>query len=450
MALGKEQIDEIIARSKEYLEADPQSKTNSTAPSVSRSTTMPLGGSDKPHDGHSRTKPDSRDDSRAPMRTSTPRARSRSPETSRKSTTSYASALGIGATLAAHAAHTLLANKKKKQDKNKRRERSSKLASAQVSSEDDSEYETLPKKPPQDSSSDGDDSIRAVFSGQDSLDEKWQRHHRTTEDYIAASLRGPRPPTEAETYREPRQEVLSSRSSPANAPHALRPHSMPEIHENLREGDALNLTSEQSRNSNVEGNARSSFGNGVSYALPRQETPAWWARVPWELGRTASLTQLNRMSHDFHVQLRPMIEDFLRSPPPSRDDRDRQYRRLNEMAYQTVYESGDSIIINDDDPYRDRVRSKRKTLYDEAQEILNQLDRFKPGSREREQWEEQYRASQENGRSVSSDDSAKTTTRSQTQSIPAIHEISEEEEREFQRKVEERLLRAGKSPVIRS
>ena len=118
MALSQEQINEIIARSKEYLELDPRSKTNSIAPSLSRSTTMSSGGSHKPRDGRSRTKSNSKAGFRAPVRTNTPRARSDSPDTSKTGATNDASALGLSATLAPDAAHTLLTNRKMRQDNN--------------------------------------------------------------------------------------------------------------------------------------------------------------------------------------------------------------------------------------------------------------------------------------------------------------------------------------------
>ena len=82
------------------------------------------------------------------------------------------------------------------------------------------------------------------------------------------------------------------------------------------------------------------------------------------------------MRYEFHTEYAPLLHRYIRSPPPDKEDRDKEYRRLNEIVYKKVFESGDAIEPEGSD--KEEIRATRKHLYHEAQGILKELDRFKP------------------------------------------------------------------------
>jgi len=71
-----------------------------------------------------------------------------------------------------------------------------------------------------------------------------------------------------------------------------------------------------------------------------------------------------------------VIERFIKNPPSDKDERIKEYRKLNEIAYKKVFEPGD--LIEPDGPQKEDIRAARKQLYAEAQRILKELDKFKP------------------------------------------------------------------------
>lgn len=82
------------------------------------------------------------------------------------------------------------------------------------------------------------------------------------------------------------------------------------------------------------------------------------------------------MRYEFHTEWAPLLHKFIRAPPPDKEDRDKEYRRLNEIVYKKVFEQGDAIEPEGSD--KEETRATRKQMYNEAQSVLNQLDKFKP------------------------------------------------------------------------
>lgn len=91
---------------------------------------------------------------------------------------------------------------------------------------------------------------------------------------------------------------------------------------------------------------------------------------------STTLGKIQTMRYEFHTEWAPLLHRFIRSPPPDKDDRDKEYRRLNEIVYKKVFEQGDAIEPEGSD--KEEIRATRKQLYNEAQSVLNQLDKFKP------------------------------------------------------------------------
>lgn len=71
-----------------------------------------------------------------------------------------------------------------------------------------------------------------------------------------------------------------------------------------------------------------------------------------------------------------MIQNFMRSPPSDRDDRDKEYRRLSEITFKEVFGDGDAIEA--DGPDKEEIKATRRKLYAEANSILKDLDKYKP------------------------------------------------------------------------
>lgn len=88
--------------------------------------------------------------------------------------------------------------------------------------------------------------------------------------------------------------------------------------------------------------------------------------------------KVQALRYEFHTNIVPKIEDFIRSPPADKEDRGREYLRLNEIVSQKVFDKGDAIEV--EGPDKDEMRALRKTLYAEANEIQKDLDRLKPRS----------------------------------------------------------------------
>lgn len=49
---------------------------------------------------------------------------------------------------------------------------------------------------------------------------------------------------------------------------------------------------------------------------------------------------------------------------------------MNEIVYKKVFEQGDAI--EPEGPDKEEIRATRKQLYNEAQSVLKELDKFKP------------------------------------------------------------------------
>ena len=113
--------------------------------------------------------------------------------------------------------------------------------------------------------------------------------------------------------------------------------------------------------------------NSASQSLP-QSTAA--AVQPPRADPSTDLGKIQTMRYEFHNEWAPAIQRFIRAPPSDKDERVKEYRRLSEIAYKKVFEPGDAI--EPDGPDKDEIRTTRKTLYKEAQQILNELDKFKP------------------------------------------------------------------------
>lgn len=88
--------------------------------------------------------------------------------------------------------------------------------------------------------------------------------------------------------------------------------------------------------------------------------------------------KVQALRYEFHTTWVPKIEDFLRSPPPDKEDRDREYLRLNELVSQKVFDRGDAIEAEGSEKEKDEMRALRRTLYAEANEIQKHLDKLKP------------------------------------------------------------------------
>lgn len=97
---------------------------------------------------------------------------------------------------------------------------------------------------------------------------------------------------------------------------------------------------------------------------------------PPQADPSSDLGKIQQLRYEFHTQWVPKIDQFLRSPPSDRDERDKEYRRLGEIAYKRVFEAGD--MIEPDGKDKEEIRATRKKLYNEAQGILKELDKYKP------------------------------------------------------------------------
>lgn len=82
------------------------------------------------------------------------------------------------------------------------------------------------------------------------------------------------------------------------------------------------------------------------------------------------------MRYEFHTEYAPLLHRFIRHPPADKDERAKEYRRLNEIVYKKVFEQGDAIEPEGSD--KEEIRATRKQLYNEAQSVLKELDRYKP------------------------------------------------------------------------
>lgn len=91
---------------------------------------------------------------------------------------------------------------------------------------------------------------------------------------------------------------------------------------------------------------------------------------------STTLGKIQAMRYEFHTEWAPLLQKFIRNPPADKDDRDKEYRRLNEIVYKKVFEQGD--LLEPDGPDKEEIRATRKQLYNEAQVILKDLDKFKP------------------------------------------------------------------------
>ncbi|KAK5951778.1 hypothetical protein OHC33_007070 [Knufia fluminis] len=112
----------------------------------------------------------------------------------------------------------------------------------------------------------------------------------------------------------------------------------------------------------------------VTTAPPSQPTTP--AVQPPRADPSTDLGKVQAMRYEFHTEWAPVIQRFIRSPPADKDERIKEYRRLSEIAYKKVFEPGDAI--EPEGPEKDEIKKTRKQLYNEAQEILKELDRYKP------------------------------------------------------------------------
>lgn len=106
---------------------------------------------------------------------------------------------------------------------------------------------------------------------------------------------------------------------------------------------------------------------------PRTTAPAV---QPPRADPSTQLGKIQAMRYQFHTEYAPLLHRFIRSPPPDKEDRDKEYRRLNEIVYKMVFEKGDAIEPEGAD--KEEIRATRKQMYAEAQTVLKELDKFKP------------------------------------------------------------------------
>lgn len=91
---------------------------------------------------------------------------------------------------------------------------------------------------------------------------------------------------------------------------------------------------------------------------------------------STQLGKIQAMRYQFHTEYAPLLNRFIRNPPTEKEDRDKEYRKLNEIVYKMVFEKGDAIEPEGSD--KEEIRATRKQLYREAQSVLKDLDKFKP------------------------------------------------------------------------
>lgn len=109
----------------------------------------------------------------------------------------------------------------------------------------------------------------------------------------------------------------------------------------------------------------------------RTSTPSVQPSIqPPKADPNSQLGKIQAMRYQFHTEYAPLLNKFIRNPPPDKDDRDKEYRRLNEVVYKMVFEKGDAIEPEGAD--KEEIRSTRKQLYRDAQAVLKDLDKYKP------------------------------------------------------------------------
>ena len=197
-------------------------------------------------------------------------------------------------------------------------------------------------------------------------------HPNSDSDSVASNKRSAedlRPNRSNSTYRKrDPQDDLRSGYAPANG-HLHPSHNTPPVVQTPpRQPSPIRTTSVRQPRQPSPTNQRP----------PRQPSPVTAPAVqpPRAADPTTALGKLQTMRYEWHDQWQPMIVAFLRAPPSDRDDRDKEYRRLKEIAHQKVYGPGDSIEA--EGPDRQEIKDTRKKLYAEVQDVLNDLDRFKP------------------------------------------------------------------------
>ncbi|PKS11091.1 hypothetical protein jhhlp_002852 [Lomentospora prolificans] len=89
--------------------------------------------------------------------------------------------------------------------------------------------------------------------------------------------------------------------------------------------------------------------------------------------RETALNKLDDIAAYFDRELAPLCIKFTRSPPMDPTKRDDEHRRLSETILQHVILKLDGVEPNGDDA----VRSRRKELVRESQQVLHQLDAAK-------------------------------------------------------------------------
>lgn len=166
------------------------------------------------------------------------------------------------------------------------------------------------------------------------------------------------------TYRR-RDPVDDPRSGYPSANGHLHPHDTPPM------GNTPPRQPSPIRPTNQRPQRQSS---PVSSAPPARPTAP--AVQPPQADPSTDLGKIQQLRYEFHSQWVPLIENFLRSPPSDRDERDKEYRRLNEIAYKKVFEPGD--LMQPEGADKVETKATRKKLYNEATGILKDLDKYKP------------------------------------------------------------------------
>lgn len=88
------------------------------------------------------------------------------------------------------------------------------------------------------------------------------------------------------------------------------------------------------------------------------------------------LGKIQTISYEFHTQWLPLIQKFVRVPPADQDDRDKEFRRLNDILDKKVFGVGDMVEAEGSD--RDEIKRTRKQLYEEVHAISKELEKYKP------------------------------------------------------------------------
>lgn len=184
-------------------------------------------------------------------------------------------------------------------------------------------------------------------------------------------------PLDTSSHNSPRQQSpnrphMTRRESPSSRPSLDRQHSPIRPHGQRRDSPSNNPRPNIHRQQSPH---RPSPQRTQSPSIPSTRTTAPAVQPP-RADPSTTLGKIQTMRYQFHTEWAPLLHKFIRHPPSEKDDRDKEYRRLNEIVYKKVFEQGDAIEPEGSE--KEEIRATRKQLYNEAQSVLKELDKFKP------------------------------------------------------------------------